>query len=577
MSLILGVCISGHDASACLFRDYDILAAIPLERITRLKSEGGRFPDEAVDEALAIGGVSRQDIDVLALSRSRFPTRYFDGHGAPFLHRLRRGIEAMSGSNRGVGVAKEISIRGITDASKFFRGREFLADHGFNPDAKVTFYDHHLGHVLPALFHNPDWQDALLYSADGGAETGFYSHRWFHDGRLDTLFGGDEDIGRDFEGSSLALAYGFATLALGYKINRHEGKLTGLAARGKPRHFDELRAWFDVDDRGRITSKSGTHQQLRELIFRIAGDSTKEDVSASVQKLVEEVTLESITKLARHCPSRNLGISGGLFANVRLNQVLADSGLFDSIFVVPPMSDQGIAFGGVYQYLMDRDGIDTWLGQRRPLRDLYLGRDYTGLVDDHFASLQSIQKVSESPVETAVDAILAGDAVAIYTGRMEFGPRALGARTVLAATVDGSINDSLNARMDRSEFMPFAPVLLEEHADEVLDLPPQSRNTSRFMTITCQVKEPWKSRIPAVVHVDGTARPQLIRREENPLYYDILKAYHARTGIPVLVNTSFNVHEEPIINSPAECARALLDDRVDAVVTTGGFYRRNKA
>lgn len=575
MSLILGVCISGHDASACLHDDYRLLAAIPLERITRVKSDGGRFPEEAIDEALAIGGVSRRDIDVLALSRSRFRIRYFTDDGAPLIHRLRRRIESLSGSHREIGVAKEIDIRGHRQAESFFRAKEFLEDHGFRPDAQLAFYDHHAGHVLPALFHNPDWQDALLYSADGGAETGFYSYRYFHDGEIRTLFGGDEMIGREDDmGSSLALAYGFATLALGYKINRHEGKLTGLAARGTPVHFDELREWFTVDDHGRIGSHSGTHDELREKITRMAASSTKEDVSASVQKLVEDVVLDSVTRLVASHPTRNIGVSGGLFANVRLNQVLADSGLFDSVFVCPPMSDQGIAMGGVHEYLIGRDGLDTWLSKRRPLDNLYLGRDYTGEVDSRFAATDGIAAAGGDPVETAVDAIIAGDAVAIYTGRMEFGPRALGARTVLAATVDASINDTLNARMDRSEFMPFAPVLLESHADEVLELPDQSRYAARFMTITCQVKEEWKERIPAVVHIDGTARPQLIRREDNPLYHDILECYYRRTGIPVLVNTSFNVHEEPIINSPVECARALLDDRVDAVVTTGGFYRR---
>ena len=577
MSLILGVCISGHDASACLFDDYDLIAAIPLERITRNKSDGGRFPDEAIDEALSIAGAKRTDVSALTLSRSRFKIRYFTDEGAPLIHRIRRMIENLSGSQREIGVGREISIRGNREIESFFRAEMFLKDNGFDPSIDLSFYDHHAGHVLPTLFYNPEWNDALLYSADGGAETGYYSHRYFHDGQIDTLFGGDEMIGVEQSGSSLALAYGFATAALGYKINRHEGKLTGLAARGKPKHFDQLREWFIVADNGQISSESGSHDDLRQLMVDIAAKSTPEDVSCSVQKLVEEVILESVTKVVAKHPTRNLGLSGGLFANVRLNQVLADSGLFDSIFVCPPMSDQGIALGGCLDHLIKRDGLDTWLKNRRELDSMYYGKDYTGIVDEHFATVDGIEKISDQPVETALQAILDGDAVAIFTGRMEFGPRALGARTVLAATVDSTINDTLNARMDRSEFMPFAPVLLEEHADEVLELPPQSRYTSRFMTITCQVKEEWKERIPAVVHVDGTARPQLIRRKDNHLYYDILSAYHAKTGIPVLVNTSFNVHEEPIINSPAECARALLDDRVDAVVTDNGFYRRKKA
>jgi carbamoyltransferase len=142
----------------------------------------------------------------------------------------------------------------------------------------------------------------------------------------------------------------------------------------------------------------------------------------------------------------------------------------------------------------------------------------------------------------------------------------------MAAALDVDINRTLNDRLSRSEFMPFAPVVTAEDAESVFDLGPVKRGAARFMTITCGVREAWRARIPAVVHVDGTARPQVIERAQNPLYYDILAAYKARTGVPVLINTSFNVHEEPIINAPPECARALAEGRVDFVVTERGLY-----
>jgi carbamoyltransferase len=167
-----------------------------------------------------------------------------------------------------------------------------------------------------------------------------------------------------------------------------------------------------------------------------------------------------------------------------------------------------------------------------------------------------------------------GRIVAIYTRGMEYGPRALGARSILAAPLDAKINQTLNDRLSRSEFMPFAPVVTSEDAAQVFELNPVNLYAARFMTITCGVRPEWRSRIPAVVHVDGTARPQVIARSQNPLYYDILSAYKVRSGVPVLVNTSFNVHEEPIINSPAECARALSEGRIDFVVTEQAVYGR---
>ncbi len=156
---------------------------------------------------------------------------------------------------------------------------------------------------------------------------------------------------------------------------------------------------------------------------------------------------------------------------------------------------------------------------------------------------------------------------------MEFGPRALGHRSILASPADGAINQRLNERLDRSDFMPFAPCVLAEDAALVFDVTSVNADACRFMTITTLVREAWKTRIPAVVHVDGTARPQIVDPERQPLYAGILRHFKARTGLPVLVNTSFNAHEEPIINRPEECVRALLERRIDFVVTGKAVYR----
>jgi carbamoyltransferase len=155
---------------------------------------------------------------------------------------------------------------------------------------------------------------------------------------------------------------------------------------------------------------------------------------------------------------------------------------------------------------------------------------------------------------------------------MEFGPRALGARSIIASPSDAAINDNLNKRLDRSEFMPFAPFVLEEDAERVFEITPVNRYAARFMTITCAVRPEWIKKIPAVVHVDGTARPQIVREADNPLFAGILRRFRDRTGLPVLINTSFNVHEEPIVNRPEECRKALLDDRVDFVLTRRAVY-----
>jgi carbamoyltransferase len=155
---------------------------------------------------------------------------------------------------------------------------------------------------------------------------------------------------------------------------------------------------------------------------------------------------------------------------------------------------------------------------------------------------------------------------------MEHGPRALGARSIIASPANNAINDDLNKRLDRSEFMPFAPYVLEEDAAQVFEITNVNRYAARFMTITCAVRPQWREKIPAVVHVDGTARPQVVRDGDNPLFAAILRGFRDVTGLPALVNTSFNVHEEPIVNRPDECLKALLDRRIDFVVTRQAVY-----
>jgi carbamoyltransferase len=156
---------------------------------------------------------------------------------------------------------------------------------------------------------------------------------------------------------------------------------------------------------------------------------------------------------------------------------------------------------------------------------------------------------------------------AIYTHRMEFGPRALGTRAILANPARRETHDLLNTRLERSEFMPFAPVIQSENAAQIFDVTNVNRRACRYMTIACDVRPEWRDRVPAVVHVDHSARPQIIDRADNPLYHDILGAFERETGLPVLVNTSFNVHEEPIVNTPGECIKALRDGRIDFAVT----------
>ena len=349
--------------------------------------------------------------------------------------------------------------------------------------------------------------------------------------------------------------------------------MTGLAAMGTPVLYDQVACHYRVDDNGRIHSDFRNHRALLPFVRGIMAGVRREDAAASVQKVVEDIMLLSVRRLLDRYPARHLGLSGGLFANVKLNRLLAETLPIDQIFVFPAMGDDGLAAGGPLAYLLQRDGLEHWLGKRYHLDDVYLGRDYSATIETALGSIAGVVRADGSAVEDAAARLAAGQIGAIYTGRMEYGPRALGARSILANPARRETHDLLNQRLDRTEFMPFAPVIVAEKAATVFDVTYVNAYACRFMTITCNVRTDWRDRIPAVVHVDGSARPQIIERRTNPLYHDVLGAFERLTGLPVLVNTSFNVHEEPIVNSPAECAKALIDRRIDFVVTDKALYR----
>jgi carbamoyltransferase len=569
--LILSLHAAKHDSAAALFRDYELLAAVQQERMTRRKGDGG-LPLAALDEVLAIAGVERRDIDALVLTRAHYPVRFFSRLG-PYKY-LEDRVNRSLGKERNKDVVLEMIRRGAADAHEVFDGERMLDHLGLRAGIPVFFSNHHLAHALSALFHT-DWDDALVYTADGCGDNVHYSHRILRDGKLTCLFGDDRWLQLERRVDSLGLAYGFATQALGYRMNRHEGKLTGLAGFGRPSVAGEIARHFAVDAEGLVNSDFASDGAMRESLIALAKTCEPADMAASIQRVLEDVVGESVKSLLRRHGVRHLALAGGVFANVRLNRLLCEETRVDEIFIFPAMGDEGLTIGGALQMLLERDGLEAWLARRRRLTNVYWGRDYSEAIDQRLASHPAVRAEAGEPVAKTVELLREGLVGAIYEGRMEFGPRALGARSILASPADATVNARLNARLARTEFMPFAPYVLAEDAARVFEATSANRYACRFMTITTAVRPEWAERVPAVVHVDGTARPQIIDPAANPLYARILADFKAATGLPVLVNTSFNVHEEPIVNTPDECLRALLDDRIDFVVTRNGVYRRN--
>jgi carbamoyltransferase len=565
---ILAIHAGIHDASAAAFDDYTAIAAVAEERLTRIKGYGQSVPWLAIDEVLRVAGWTRRDVDAIALTRGFHPTHHLR---VPLWREFRYALQRWRGK-RDFRDISTLSRRFATaNTLSLLRADRFLAENAFRAQTQLRFVNHHEAHALAALFYT-DWDDALIYTSDGIGDNVSYSMRSLKQGKLECHWGDDRWLTQKVSEAGLASAYGYATVACGFRMLRHEGKLTGLAAYGEPKLAGEMAAQFRFNDNdGLIETDFRNWSAMREKFLAICQGHDREIIAASIQKVAEDFTLQSVRWWLERTGARKLALAGGLFANVRLNRLLAETLPLDEVFIFPAMGDDGLSVGCALAFLQQRDGTAAWLSHRHRLDDVYLGQDFDNRIDATLAAA-GMKRLPGGSLETAVELIRAGKAGAIYTGRMEFGPRALGARSIIASPHDHAINDNLNKRLARSEFMPFAPYVLEEDASRVFEINNVNRYAARFMTITCAVKPEWRERIPAVVHVDGTARPQIIREHSNPLFAGILRRFRDATGLPVLINTSFNVHEEPIVNRPEECLQALQDDRVDFVVTQQAVY-----
>ena len=568
---LLGLHNAAHDAAACLFCDYQLIAAVSLERLTRKKGAGvcaeRELPIAAIDECLNIAGIGRADIDVVCATRDHWE---FQSYALRGRLRLKQKAFRLLGQKRLPQMTYMMQKLRVSNALDIFDTDSFRARYGF-AKADIYFANHHFGHGIAAYFYSL-FDDSLVYTTDACGDNVAYSARIARQGVFEVLFGGDASLHATFPPHSLGNLYGFFTQALGFLMDRHEGKLTGLSAFGEAKAADEIKQHFRVKENGEISADFPSHDAMRNFAFEVARGLSREDAAASVQLVLEQLICDAVEKLLRISGTSSLAVAGGVFANVRLNRALIETTSAERIFIFPAMGDEGLPVGACLQYLHQRDGASAWQRQRHCLERVYLGRSY----NDKFAAASvgypTVVRDCADSVDKAVNALVAGKVVAIYTGRMEYGPRALGNRSILASPVAREINDSINKRLGRSEFMPFAPVVLEEHAAEVFNLHEGNRYAARFMTITCAVRPHWRERIAAVVHVDGSARPQVIRESDNPLYFRVLSKFHEKTGLPVLVNTSFNVHEEPIIDTPDQALRALVDGRVDYILTQDSLY-----
>lgn len=461
--------------------------------------------------------------------------------------------------------------------------RRIAEKHGIN--AEIAFVDHHLSHAAAAHFAS-EKADPLIVTLDGEGDLLSGSVSVMENGEIVRLAAIDQK-------DSLGNIYSAITRQLGYKISRHEGKITGLAGFGKPdegepiltacmRFEDGLPVYRrQLSDLGRslvarvLPGETAPYAPKPSSIGALIAHLSPEDQAASVQLFLEKQACAFVAEWIRRTGKTDLLLNGGVFANVKLNQRIAALSSVTSVFVFPNMGDGGNAIGAA-QVAALRAGA---VARKARTNNVYLGPEYSSEVVDELLDGRDDLDVSRPVdlIERVASDIHTGRIVGWYQGRMEYGPRALGNRSILARPTERKLNDVLNKRLSRTEFMPFAPSCLIEHAHECFNIPLESlTHPAEFMTITFDVKPDWIDRIQAVSHVDATARPQLVRKESNPRYHELISAYHRLSGIPMVVNTSFNNHEEPIVCHPSEALAALDAGVIDLLVLGDALVLKRK-
>ena len=592
--LILGVNF-GHNSSITIIKDGRLIAAIEEEKVSRLKDDFF-WPKNAINRLFKENDLSYDQVQVISI-QDDVPS-FVGSDNLRYRFSRNKYFRFKDGANR------IFSYFGLTNRKSFFNKKTFkklIHELGF-VNADIIFFDHHLSHAASAYYTAPFISD-LIITCDGFG--GSDSFNFYVPSQ-----GGLKLIKRNSYETSVGQFYSMITALLGFKPNRHEGKITGLAAYGSETVLTEkfralwrykgnqlVRFPFNDGDKDEIEFVKKCHSKfsLKDKIdFKFVGNSilnhyilnnalilewlkletvgfSKEDIAYACQKVVEEIILKEITMVVEEhfgSNSLKLSLSGGVFANVRINQLIYELEFVDNIFVHPAMADSGLGMGNAilaYNQCSEVDQSENLF----PIDHVYLGPDYSNDLKQYLKSADLVDmnyyQMKNAPYEIA-KMLSENKIVGFWDNRLEWGPRALGARSILLNTFDKSVNDSLNKRLNRTEFMPFAPVVLDYMAKEYFPKYTTDVPAANYMTITYDTEKKYHDILQAVVHVDGTARPQVIHEETNKYYYQILHEFYKLTDCGALVNTSFNAHEEPILSDPSTAIAALRSNRVDVLI-----------
>ncbi|MFN7939180.1 MAG: carbamoyltransferase [Bryobacteraceae bacterium] len=592
---ILGISAFYHDSAAALLRDGEIVAAAQEERFTRRKHDA-RFPVHAIRYCLAEEGISLDAVDWIVFYEK--PFLKFERLLETYLAFAPRGLRSFQ-------MAMPLWLREKLFQKTMLREElERIGGAGLDWERRLLFAEHHLSHAASAFFPSP-FEEAAVLTLDGVGEWATTSLAMGSGNRL--------EIAREIHfPHSLGLLYSAFTYYTGFKVNSGEYKVMGLAPYGEPRYAALIREHLidlkpdgsfrlNLDYFDYCTGLTMTNRRFDALFGsppRRADERLAQrhmDLAASVQAVIEEAMLRLTRAIAAETGAANLCLAGGVALNCVANGRIQRDGRFRNIWVQPAAGDAGGALGAAL--------VAHYLHQEQPrmsgadrMRGSYLGPSYSQEEIEarlRAAGARFTVLDDEALIEAAVDALVAEKAVGWLQGRMEFGPRALGARSILADARSPRMQSTLNLKVKfRESFRPFAPSVLRERVGEWFELDADSPYmllvadvaASRRVALPAEaagltgiekLKQP-RSVIPAVTHVDHSARIQTVDRETNPRYHALLTAFEARTGCPVLVNTSFNVRGEPVVCTPEDALACFMGTGIEVLVAGNCVLRKEE-
>jgi len=551
---ILGVSAYYHDSAAALIKDGKVIAAAEEERFTRVKHDNS-FPFNAIDFCLRYAGIAINDVKYVAFYEK--PLRKFERIIQTFVETYPfsyipfwRAIPDW--------IINKLTIKSTIRKKLGYRG-------------KILFVPHHEAHAASTFYPSP-FNKAAILTVDGVGEwktVGLYIGN-----RSDIL-----PLKEIHFPSSLGLLYSTFTAFLGFKVNEDEWKVMGLAAYGKPRYYEKFKKIVDVDEDGSFSlnmkyfafreSFRMWSKEIEKLFGRPRKPEDKinqkhADIAASLQKITEEIYIKILNHLYSLTRVKNLCIAGGVALNAVANGKIYSQTPFKRVFIQGAAGDSGAALGAalfVYHYLLRKK-------RNFVQRHLYFGPAYSNKYIKNFLDKvgAKYEFLEDSELIQKVATLLAKNkVVGWFRGRMEFGPRALGARSILANPKPKWMKDRVNEIKRRETFRPFAGSVLQEKVHEYFEVP-ERNHYSPFMIFAFKVKKEKRKNISAITHVDGTCRIQTVNSKDNGIYYDLIKEFYNITKIPVILNTSFNLRGEPIVCRPEEAYEDFIKTNMDYLV-----------